>query len=409
MKRVVITGMGAITPIGHSVPALYDSLMAGRHGFAPITRFDLEGFKATVAAEIKDYDPLAHFAKPEARRMDLFTQYALVAAEEAMQQSGVLGTVAPERLGVYVGSGVGGMDTFVSACVTNHESGPRKVSPFVIPMMIVNMAAGQISMKYNAKGPTLPVVTACASSTNALGEAFRAIKHGYADVIIAGGTEAAINPVSIAGFQNAMALSNSTDPDSCCTPFDKRRSGFVMGEGAGILVLEEYEHAVARGATIYAEFCGYGNTTDAHHITAPHPEAEGAINAVNLAICEAGYADGMTVYVNAHGTSTPLNDKGETLALKKVFGEEAARKLHISSSKSMTGHMLGAAGAVEAIVSVLTLHKGTVTPTIGYQEPDEDCDLNYTVNHPVEAVCDMAISNSFGFGGHNAVIALRKV
>ena len=409
MKRVVITGMGAITPIGHSVPALYESLLAGRHGFGTITRFDLEGFKATVAAEIKDYEPTDHFAKSDARRMDLFTQYALVAAQEAVEDSGILGTVAPERLGVYVGSGVGGMDTFVNASVTNHESGPRKVSPFVIPMMIGNMASGQISMKYNAKGPTLPVVTACATSTNALGEAFRAIKHGYADAILAGGTEAAINPVSIAGFQNAMALSNNPDPNSCCTPFDKRRNGFVMGEGAGILVLEEYERAVARGATIYAELCGYGNTADAHHITAPHPEAEGAICAIRLALAEAGYTDDMTVYVNAHGTSTPLNDKGETFALKQVFGEEAARRLHISSSKSMTGHMLGAAGAVEAIVSVLTLHKGIVTPTTGYQEPDEDCDLNYTPNTPVEAACDMAISNSFGFGGHNAVIALRKV
>ena len=409
MKRVVITGMGAITPIGHSVAALYDSLLAGRHGFGTITRFDLEGFKATVAAEIKDYDPLNHFPKPDARRMDFFTQYALVAAQEAMDDSGILDTIAPERLGVYVGSGVGGMDTFVNAAVANHESGARKVSPFVIPMMISNMAAGQISMKYNAKGPTLPVVTACASSTNALGEAFRAIKHGYADAIIAGGTEAAINPVSIAGFQNAMALSNNPDPDGCCVPFDKRRNGFVMGEGAGILVLEEYDHAMARGATIYAEFCGYGNTADAHHITAPHPEAEGAVSAIKLALSEAGYTDDMTVYINAHGTSTPLNDKGETLALKKVFGEEAARKLHISSSKSMTGHMLGAAGAVEAIVSVLTLHKGTVTPTVGYQEPDEDCDLNYTVNGPLNVACDMALSNSFGFGGHNAVIALRKV
>ena len=409
MKRVVITGMGAITPIGHSVPALYDNLLAGRHGFGTITRFDLEGFKVSVAAEVKDYEPTDHFPKPEARRMDLFTQYALVAAKEAVEDSGILGTVSPERLGVYVGSGVGGMDTFVTASVTNHDSGPRKVSPFVIPMMIVNMAAGQISMKYDAKGPTLPVVTACASSTNALGEAFRAIKYGYADAIIAGGTEAAVNPVSIAGFQNAMALSSNPDPDSCCTPFDKRRNGFVMGEGAGILVLEEYERAVARGAKIYAEFCGYGNTADAHHITAPHPEAEGAARAIRLAIDEAGYTDDMTVYVNAHGTSTPLNDKGETLALKKVFGEEAARGLHISSSKSMTGHMLGAAGAVEAIVSVLTLANGTVTPTVGYQEPDEDCDLNYTPNTPVEAACDMAISNSFGFGGHNAVIALKKV
>ncbi len=276
-------------------------------------------------------------------------------------------------------------------------------------MMISNMAAGMISIRFGAAGPTLPVVTACATSAHAMGEAFRAIKHGYADPILAGGTEAAINPLSIAGFQNAMALNNTDNPDAASIPFDKRRNGFIMGEGAGILVLEEYGHAVRRGANIYAEVVGYGNTANAHHMTAPHPEGAGAIRAMKLALSEGGYEEGMTVYVNAHGTSTPLGDKAETLALKAVFGEEQARKLHISSSKSMTGHMLGAAGAVEAIASIMTLATSIVTPTVGYQEPDEDCDLNITPNTAVAAPCDFALSNSFGFGGHNGVIALKKI
>ncbi len=409
MNRVVITGMGAFTPVGKNVEALFDSLKAGRHGMGLITRYDTADFKAKVAAEIRDYDPLNYLAKTEARRMDLFTQYAMIAAAEAMQHSGLEGKVDPERFGVYVGSGIGGMDTFAAGAVTVAQQGPRRISPFIIPMMISNMAAGMISIRYGAAGPTLPVVTACATSTNAIGEAFRAIKHGYADAILAGGAEAAIHPLAMAGFQNATALNNTDDPDSASIPFDKRRAGFIMGEGAGVLVLEEYGHAVRRGARIYAELVGYGNTADAYHMTAPHPEGAGAIRAIRLALAEGGYEPGMAVYVNAHGTSTPLNDKAETLALKAAFGEEAARKLHISSSKSMTGHMLGAAGAVEAIVSVLTLHTGIVTPTVGYRVPDEDCDLDITPNVAVTAPCDFAISNSFGFGGHNAVISMKKI
>ncbi|SBW08599.1 3-oxoacyl-(acyl-carrier-protein) synthase II [uncultured Eubacteriales bacterium] len=409
MSRVVITGMGAFTPVGKSVETLFDSLRAGRHGMGLITRFDTADFKAKVAAEIRGYDPLDYLPKAEARKMDLFTQYAVIAAAEAMGDSGLEGKVNPERFGVYVGSGIGGMETFAAGAVTVEQQGPRKISPFIIPMMISNMAAGMISIRYGAAGPTLPVVTACATSTHAIGEAFRAIKHGYADAILAGGTEAAIHPLAMAGFQNAMALNNTDDPESASIPFDKRRNGFIMGEGAGVLVLEEYEHAVRRGANIYAEVVGYGNTADAHHMTAPHPEGAGAIRAIRLALEEGGYEEGMAVYVNAHGTSTPLNDKAETHALKAAFGEEAARKLRISSSKSMTGHMLGAAGAVEAIVSVMTLRTGIVTPTVGYQVPDEDCDLDVTPNVAVTAPCDFAISNSFGFGGHNAVVALKKI
>ena len=409
MSRVVITGMGAFTPVGKSVETLFDSLRAGRHGMGLITRFDTADFKAKVAAEIRGYDPLDYFPKAEARKMDLFTQYAVIAAAEAMGDSGLEGKVDPERFGVYVGSGIGGMETFAAGAVTVEQQGPRKISPFIIPMMISNMAAGMISIRYGAAGPTLPVVTACATSAHALGEAFRAIKHGDADAIRAGGTEAAIHPLAMAGFQNAMALNNTDDPESASIPFDKRRNGFIMGEGAGVLVLEEYGHAVRRGANIYAEVVGYGNTADAHHMTAPHPEGAGAIRAIRLALEEGGYEPGMAVYVNAHGTSTPLNDKAETHALKAAFGEETARKLRISSSKSMTGHMLGAAGAVEAIVSVMTLRTGIITPTVGYQVPDEDCDLDVTPNVAVTAPCDFAISNSFGFGGHNAVVALKKI
>ena len=408
MRRVVITGIGTISPIGANATDFFDSLKAGRHGIDFIKSFDITDYKCKIAAEIKDYDPQNYFSKSDARRMDLFTQYALIAAREAISDSEIEGKIDDERFGVYVGSGIGGMNTFVENTLVLEKSGARRVSPFFIPMMISNMASGKISMEYGAKGPTLPVVTACATSSHAIGEAFRAIKHGYADAIVAGGSEATIVPLAVSGFINAMALSTKNDPDSSSIPFDKRRDGFVMGEGAGILILEDYEHASARGAKIYAEVCGYGNTSDAYHITAPHPEADGAVRAIKLALQEAGYEDGMEIYVNTHGTSTPLNDKGETLALKKAFGEDTAKKLHISSSKSMTGHMLGAAGAVEAIASVLTLKTGIVTPTIGYAEPDEDCDLNYTPNTAVAAQCDMAISNSFGFGGHNGVVAFRK-
>ena len=392
--------------MGNDVPTFWNNIKNGVCGVDFITRFDTEEFKVKVAAEVKGFDPLSCLEKPEVRKMDLYCQYAMSAAKQAVEDSGIVGAVDPTRLGVYVGSGIGGMSTFVSETQKLLEKGPRRVSPFFIPMMIGNIAAGNIAIKYGAKGPSLPVVTACATSTNTVGEAYRAIKHGYADAIIAGGAEATITPLAVAGFTSCMALSTRNVPKEASIPFDKRRDGFVMGEGAGILVLEEYEHAKARGAKIYGLLCGYGNTCDAYHVTAPQPEAEGASAALRLAMEEAEYTGGDTVYLNAHGTSTPLNDRVETLAVKKAFGTAAA-DVHISSTKSMTGHMLGAAGAVEAIAAALSLGEGIVPPTIGYQEPDPDCDLNYTTGGAAKAPISVAFSSSLGFGGHNAVIAIR--
>lgn len=406
MKRVVITGIGAITPLGNDVNTTWEAMKNGVCGIDTISSFDPELTKAKVAAEVKNFDPTLYFEKKEVRKNDLYTQYAVAAATQAVEDSQIIGTVDETRLGVYVGSGVGGIHTFYEQC-KNMFTG-KSISPFFIPMIISNMAAGTIAIRYKAKGPTLPVVTACATSTHAVGEAFRAIKHGYADAIIAGGTEATISPLAITGFTNCKALTLNADPKTACVPFDKRRNGFVMGEGSGILVLEEYEHAVARGAKIYAEITGYGNTCDAYHITAPDPEGVGAANCIRLALDEAGYTGNEELYINAHGTSTPLNDSGETKAFKAVLGEKAY-KAHISSTKSMTGHMLGATGAVEAIVSALALDTGIIPPTVGYAEPDPECDLDYTPNKAVEAPIDMAISTTFGFGGHNACIALKKI
>jgi 3-oxoacyl-[acyl-carrier-protein] synthase II len=334
----------------------------------------------------------------------------MAAATQAVKDAEIVSgeNIAPEDFGVYMGSGIGGIHTFEVEQTKLLQSGPRKVSPYFIPMMISNMATGQIAIQFNAQGPSLPVVTACATSTTSIGEAYRAIKHGYAKAIIAGGSEAAIIPISIAGFCNCKALTETDDPENASIPFDARRSGFVMGEGAGAVVLEEYEHAVARGAKIYAEMVGYGSTCDAHHVTAPHPEAVGGARAIKLAIDEAGGFDENTViYVNAHGTSTPLNDKSETIAIKKAFGDKAY-DVHVSSTKSMTGHMLGAAGAVEAIASVLALKNGIIPPTVGYKEKDPNCDLDYTPNKPLEANVDLAFSTSLGFGGHNGCVAFKK-
>lgn len=406
MKRVVITGIGAITPLGNDVNTTWEAMKNGICGIDTISKFDPELTKAKVAAEVKNFDPTLYFEKKEVRKNDLYTQYAVAAATQAIEDSQILGTVDETRLGVYVGSGVGGILTFYEQC-KNMFTG-KSISPFFIPMIISNMAAGTIAIRCKAKGPTLPVVTACATSTHAIGEAFHAIKDGYADAIIAGGAEATISPLAITGFTNCKALTLNPDPKTACVPFDKRRNGFVMGEGAGILILEEYEHAVARGAKIYAEITGYGNTCDAYHITAPDPEGVGAANCIRLALDEAGYTGNEELYINAHGTSTPLNDSGETKAFKAVLGEKAY-KAHISSTKSMTGHMLGATGAVEAIASTLALDTGIIPPTIGYAEPDPECDLDYTPNKAVEAPIDMAISTTFGFGGHNACIALKKI
>lgn len=407
MKRVVITGLGAVTPVGNDVNTFWQNLIDGVSGIGFITHFDTTDFKVKVAAEVKDFDISPYADKMAAKRLDLFSQYAIAASQQAMDDSGL--SCEPERLGVYFGSGIGGLSTMVREEEKLLKSGPSRVSAMMIPMMISNLAAGNIAIRFNAQGPCLPVVTACATGTNAIGEAFRAISDGYADAIIAGGTEASITPLAIAGFTNCMALTLNDDPATACVPFDKRRNGFVMGEGAGALILEEYEHAKARGAKIYAEICGYGHTCDAHHVTAPDPEAKGACRAIKFALDQAQMTASDCIYINAHGTSTSLNDKSETLAIKLAFGEEAAHKVAISSTKSMTGHMLGAAGAVEAIASVLALHNELIPPTIGYSEPDPDCDLDYVPNTSRKAKVTLSLSTSLGFGGHNACLAFRKV
>ena len=408
-RRVVVTGLGVVSPVGSDMETAWSNLTAGFNGIGPITYFDTTNYKAKLGAQVRDFDPMAYMDRSESLRSDKFAQYAMGAAVQAVEESGVIGTLPPDRVAVYFGSGIGGLNT-VSAEIGKLESrGPHRVSPLCVPMMIANMAAGMIAIRYNCQGAALPAVTACASGSNAIGEALRAIRHGYADAVITGGAEASIVPVGIAGFINMKALSTAEDPDAASLPFDARRGGFVIGEGAAALVLEEYEHAKARGAKFYGEICGYGSTCDAHHITAPHPEAEGGARAMKQALEEAGYTGSERVYVNAHGTGTPMNDSGETLAIKKALGEERAYKALVSSTKSMTGHMLGAAGAMEAIVCLKVLETGTVPPTINLREPDPACDLNYVPNTAVKAQIDLCLSNSLGFGGHNACLAFRKV
>ncbi|MFA7501515.1 MAG: beta-ketoacyl-ACP synthase II [Anaerovoracaceae bacterium] len=405
MRRVVITGMGAVSPIGNSKDDMWQAMLAGRHGIGSITHFDTSEYKVTLAAEVKDFDGPAVLGGSEFRKYDRFIQFALAAGDEAMADSGLAGTVDEDRLGVYIGSGIGGLGTMFQETEKLLERGPRRVSPFLVPMMIGNMASGLAAIRYRAKGVNLPVVTACATATHAIGEAYRAIGHGYADAIIAGGAEAAINPISVAGFTSSMALTTSTDPDRASIPFDRERSGFVMGEGAGVLILEEYERAKARGAHIYAEIAGYGNTCDAYHMTAPDPEVGGSSRAIELALAERVGNGYEKMYINAHGTSTPLNDKYETLAIRTALGERAGTDVLVSSTKSMTGHMLGAAGGVEAIASILALRTGHIPPTIGYREADPDCDLDYVPNRAREAGVDVSLSTSLGFGGHNACLA----
>ena len=391
MNRVAITGLGVISPVGCDIETVFASLKDGKCGVGKITRFDPLETKISVAAEVKNFDPEAFgISRGDTRRMDLFTQYAMAAAQQAVDDSGIAGAVEPERFGVYVGSGIGGMNTFMAECDKLEKRGPSRISPLFIPMMISNIAAGNIAIRYGCKGPSLPVVTACATSTHAIGEAFHAIRFGYADAILAGGSEATVNALAIGGFANCKALTESADPDAASLPFDKRRAGFVLGEGAAVVVLENYEHAVKRGAHIYAELAGYGNTCDAHHITAPDPEAEGLL------------------YINAHGTGTPLNDSSETLAIKKALGEEKARAAMVSSTKSMTGHMLGAAGAFECVACALALSRGVIFPTIHLEEPDPACDLDYVPGKARMEQAEAALSVSLGFGGHNAVIALRR-
>lgn len=408
-RRVVVTGIGAITPLGNNVADTWNGMKNGRNGIAPITLFDTEKFKAKLGAEVKGFDPKEYLGVNDMLRTDRYAQFAVVAAQQAVDESGIEGTVEPERFAVIFGTGIGGISTFETEHTKLMEKGPCRVSPLFVPMMIGNMATGMIAIRHDCRGSAMPMVTACASGSNAIGEAMRLVRHGYADAVITGGAEAAIVPSAVAGFVNMQALSTSENPDEASLPFDRRRGGFVIGEGAVALVLEEYEHANARGAKIYGEVCGYGSTCDAHHITAPHPNARGGAQAMMDAMKEAGYTENDTVYVNAHGTGTPMNDAIETVAIKKALGEENAHKAYISSTKSMTGHMLGAAGAIEALACLFALNEGVIPPTINLNEQDENCDLNCVPNTAVEADITLALSNSLGFGGHNACLAFRKV
>ncbi len=408
-RRVVVTGLGAVTPLGNSAAETWEAMKNGRNGIAPITLFDTENFKAKLAGEVKGFDPKDYLEVNEILRTDRYEQLAVAASAQAVAESGVKGTVEPERFSVIFGTGIGGISTFETEHRKLIEKGPRRVSPLFIPMMIGNMASGMIAIRHDCRGTVMPAVTACASGSDAIGEAMRLIRHGYADAVITGGAEAAVTASAVAGFVNMKALSTAEDPDRASLPFNKNRGGFVIGEGAVALILEEYEHAAARGAKIYGEVCGYGSTCDAYHITAPHPEARGGAKAMSDAMSEAGYTPDDVVYVNAHGTGTPMNDVLETMAIKKALGEEAAYRAYVSSTKSMTGHMLGAAGAVEALASLLALDEGVIPPTINLDEQDEKCDLNCVPNTAVRADITLALSNSLGFGGHNACLAFRKV
>jgi 3-oxoacyl-[acyl-carrier-protein] synthase II len=409
IRRVVVTGIGAITPLGNTVSETWEGLKNGKNGIAPITAFDTENYKAKLGAEVKNFDPKDYMDVNDTLRTDRYAQFAVAAADAAVNESGIEGTVDPDRFAVIFGTGIGGIGTFEREHTKLMERGPRRVSSLFVPMMIGNMASGMIAIRHDCRGPAMPAVTACASGSNAIGEAMRLIRHGYADAVISGGAEAAIIPSSVAGFINMQALSSSDDPNAASLPFDKRRAGFVIGEGAVALVLEEYEHAKERCAKIYGEICGYGSTCDAYHITSPHPEARGGAKAMTDAMKEAGYSEKDIVYINAHGTGTPMNDKVETIAIKKALGEENAKKAFVSSTKSMTGHMLGAAGAIEAMACLFALKEGIIPPTINLKEQDEDCDLNCVPNTAVKADITLALSNSLGFGGHNACLAFRKV
>ena len=408
-KRVVVTGLGVISPVGSGKEKFWENLIAGNSGIGPITKFDASEMPTRIAGEVKDFNVLDFIDKKEARRMDLFTQYAVSAAKMAVNDSKLdLEKVDLTRVGVILGSGIGGISTLEEQHKVLLEKGPSRVSPFMTPMMIVNMAAGQISIHLGAKGPNFTVVTACASGTNAIGDAFKYIQRGDADIVLTGGTESSITPLSFAGFCSMKALSTRNDePTKASRPFDKKRDGFVMGEGSAILVLESLEHALKRNAPIYAEVLGYAATADAHHITAPAPDGEGAARAMALAIQDAQIKPSDIDYINAHGTSTELNDKYETLAIKEVFGE-ASKNVLISSTKSMTGHLLGAAGAIELAAVCLAIKDDIVPPTINYEYPDPDCDLDYVPNKARKKVINYAMSNSLGFGGHNASIVLSK-
>lgn len=427
-RRVVITGLGAVTPLGNDAPTSWAAVKEGTCGIGLITHFDTEAYKVKVAAEVKGFDPLEHgLTKQELRRNDPAINYALVASDEAVADAGLLiegsahlaalveedenvqANVAAERVGTYVGSGIGGFSTMIENTLKCHTDGPRKVSPLMIPNMIANMPCGAVSIRQHATGPTLPVVTACATSAHEIGEAFHAIKLGQIDAALAGGTEYSVIEDAIAGFTSCMALSKNPDPATACRPFDAERDGFVSGEGSVVLVLEELEHARARGAKVYAEIVGYGNTADAYHITSPDPHADGIARCIRMAVEEGGVKPEEGLYINAHGTSTKLNDACETAGFKLALGEEAARAAHISSTKSMHGHMLGATGAMEAMVCALALKEGVVPATIGLSTPDPECDLDYTPGkQATSAELTWALSTNLGFGGHNAALAFKK-
>ncbi len=408
-RRVVITGMGAITPIGNNVEEFWKGIKEGKCGIDTITAFDVSNYKVKLAAEVKNYNPDSYFEHREAKRLDKYSQFALIAAREAWKDSGLNKEMENmERVGVVIGSGIGGINTIETENQKCIEKGPERVSPMYIPMAILNMATGNVSIDIGAKGESICMVSACATGTHCIGESYRMIKHGYQDIMIAGGTESSITPLSIAGFMNIKALSKSEDKNRASIPFDKERNGFVMGEGAGILVLEEYEHAKKRGAKIYAEVVGYGTTSDAYHITSPAPEGEGGARAMKLAIEEAKINPEEITYINAHGTSTHLNDSCETMAIKKALGKKAASKVMVSSTKSNVGHLLGAAGGVEAIVCAKAIQEGYVPATINYKVPDEECDLDIVPNTGRNVEVKYAMSNSLGFGGHNSTILLKK-
>ena len=408
-KRVVITGLGAVTPIGNNTNDFWEGIKEGKCGIDEITRFDITNFKVKLAAELKDFNAEDYFDRREAKRLDRFSQYAMVAAREAWKDSGLdKETENMERVGIIIGSGIGGIGTTEEEHEKYMTKGPDRVSPMYIPMGIPNMATGNVAIDIGAKGESIAMVTACASGTHSIGESFRMIKHGYQDVVLTGGTEAGITPLSIAGFTNIKALSKAEDKTRASIPFDKERSGFVMGEGAGVIVLEELEHAKKRGAKIYAEMVGYGATSDAYHITSPAPGGEGGARAMKIAMEEAHVNPEEITYVNAHGTSTHLNDSYETQAIKTALGEENAKKVMVSSTKGHTGHLLGAAGGVEAIVCAKAIEEGFVPATINYKVPDEECDLDVVPNEGRKVDVKYAISNSLGFGGHNSSILLKK-
>lgn len=409
MRRVVVTGLGAVTPVGNDVPTMWQSLLAGKSGVSRITQFDPSAFESQIAAEVKGFDPAAYLNPKEIKRTELFVRYALVSAKQAIKDANVtVGQESPYRFGVVIGTGIGSMHLVESQTEVLRTRGPKKLTPFMIPMLICNMAPGHVAMDLGFKGPNFCTTTACASGAHGLGEAFRIIQRGEADVMVGGGTESCITPVTVGGFCALMALSRRNDaPENASRPFDKNRDGFVIGEGAGVLVLEELEHAKKRGARIYAEMAGYGRTADAYHMTAPDPQGEGGAHAMSLAMADGKLNPDQVAYINAHGTSTELNDKIETLAIKKTFGP-AAKKVAISSTKSMTGHLIGAAGGVEAVISVLAIKHGVMPPTINYEHPDPDCDLDYIPNTARKAPVDVALSNSLGFGGHNATIIFKS-